>query len=550
MPKKIGNATRLSLVTAPLPAATKTYTVISHEFIIDNAINLLNEAGFQIEKELYRSTYGAQVATGLFKLNYGGDPDLSLMFAFGNSYDKTMKFRSAIGAYVNSNDTVIINKFNDWDRKHTGKADQETIDTITTQVEKAAEYFDELKLHKDLMCNVNDIDRNKFASVVGQLYFNKFITVDQMSCILKEYDNPSFTYTLPNTNLWTCYNHILVALKRTHPKNWIENQIAVHLHICDHFDLLAYDDEQPQISGIPNGVTMSDVDDNDEAEEQTSNTVSFTPENEEEINKRMDVIGQNGNEGLHYDDDEEDFIDGVDEVIESPVEKETVTAVEDATSLFKKINTALQQDTAVEETPIVKAKDTEPFPLEEEIVENSDTAEESNEDTEDDVIYFDKNDYEDIEIGDYIEMDGMYYEVIQEESIEAGEFWLGKLTNLDTENASEESPVDTVPLSQEEIHAEIAEAEAAVSEVCDTDFNIEEPVVDTEVNEIPLQDQQEDKIDYVRIAIAEELEFIYDIGNPIFEYQLKGSNYNITLDSGETCTLSSNMITKKAMSHE
>ena len=515
MPKKIGNATRLSLVTAPLPAATKTYTVISHEFIIDNAINLLNEAGFQIEKELYRSTYGAQVATGLFKLNYGGDPDLSLMFAFGNSYDKTMKFRSAIGAYVNSNDTVIINKFNDWDRKHTGKADQETIDTITTQVEKAAEYFDELKLHKDLMCNVNDIDRNKFASVVGQLYFNKFITVDQMSCILKEYDNPSFTYTLPNTNLWTCYNHILVALKRTHPKNWIENQIAVHLHICDHFDLLAYDDEQPQISGIPNGVTMSDVDDNDEAEEQTSNTVSFTS------------------------DDEEDFIDGVDEVIESPVEKETVTAVEDATSLFKKINTALQQDVVVEETPIVKAKDTEPFPLEE-----------SNEDTEDDVIYFDKNDYEDIEIGDYIEMDGMYYEVIQEESIEAGEFWLGKLTNLDTENAAEESPVDTVSLSQEEIHAEIAEAEAAVSEVCDTDSNIEEPVVDTEVNEIPLQDQQEDKIDYVRIAIAEELEFIYDIGNPIFEYQLKGSNYNITLDSGETCTLSSNMITKKAMSHE
>jgi len=539
MPKKIGNATRLSLVTAPLPAATKTYTVISHEFIIDNAINLLNEAGFQVEKELYRSTYGAQVATGLFKLNYGGDPDLSLMFAFGNSYDKTMKFRSAIGAYVNSNDTVIINKFNDWDRKHTGKADQETIDTITTQVEKAAEYFDELKLHKDLMCNVNDIDRNKFASVVGQLYFNKFITVDQMSCILKEYDNPSFTYTLPNTNLWTCYNHILVALKRTHPKNWIENQIAVHLHICDHFDLLAYDDEQPQISGIPNGDTMSDTDDQDviiddkqyweayvddvhgklpedgdgKVEEQTSNTVSFSS------------------------DDEEDFIDGVDEVIESPVEKETVTAVEDATSLFEKINTALQQDNdqdnlddaAAEETPVV---------------------EESNEDTEDDVIYFDKNDYEDIEIGDYIEMDGMYYEVIQEESIEAGEFWLGKLTNLDTENASEESPVDTVPLSQEEIHAEIAEAEAAVSEVCDTDLNIEEPVVDTEVNEIPLQDQQEDKIDYVRIAIAEELEFIYDIGNPIFEYQLKGSNYNITLDSGETCTLSSNMITKKAMSHE
>jgi hypothetical protein len=310
--------------------------------------------------------------------------------------------------------------------------------------------------------------------------------------------------------LWTCYNHILVALKRTHPKNWIENQIAVHLHICDHFDLLAYDDEQPQISGIPNGVTMSDTDDepdegntriieemkaDEEAEEQTSNTVSFTS-------------------------DDEDFIDGVDEVIESPVEKETVTAVEDS---------ALQQDQAPEETPVV---------------------EESNEDTEDDVIYFDKNDYEDIEIGDYIEMDGMYYEVIQEESIDAGEFWLGKLTNLDTENVSEETPVDTVPLSQEEIHAEIAEAEAAVSEVCDTDSNIEEPVVDTEVDEIFLQDQQKDKIDYVRIAIAEELEFIYDIGNPVFEYQLKGSNYNITLDSGETCTLSSNMISKKAMSHE
>jgi len=35
-----------------------------------------------------------------------------------------------------------------------------------------------------------------------------------------------------------------------------------------------------------------------------------TQEDEDESNKRMDIIGQNGNEGLHYEDDEDDIIVG------------------------------------------------------------------------------------------------------------------------------------------------------------------------------------------------------------------------------------------------
>ena len=59
MPKKIGNVTKQDLVAVALPAATKTYTVISHKYIIDNAIALLNQSGFYVEKELYRSTHGS-----------------------------------------------------------------------------------------------------------------------------------------------------------------------------------------------------------------------------------------------------------------------------------------------------------------------------------------------------------------------------------------------------------------------------------------------------------------------------------------------------------
>jgi hypothetical protein len=50
---------------------------------------------------------------------------------------------------------------------------------------------------------------------------------------------------------------------------------------------------------------MHDYDDNDYNKEYGESSFETFIDNEEELNKRMDIIGQNGNEGIHYVTNEE-----------------------------------------------------------------------------------------------------------------------------------------------------------------------------------------------------------------------------------------------------
>ena len=243
MPRKIGSVTRQDLVGAPLPPATATYTVISHNFVITKVLKTLADNGFDVKEEQYRCTKDAQVASGIYRIDYGGDTDLGMMFAFGNSYDKSMRFKCAVGAYVHANQSSMISEMSDWNRKHTGTADTETQETIEEQVSNAMKYFDELKVQKDTMKGI-EVVPEVFGRLLGELYLNlKLLTGEQMAIIKREYDKPSFAYSTGKDNLWTLYNHILVALKISHPRTWMEQQTAINYKLALDFNLVEFDDE-------------------------------------------------------------------------------------------------------------------------------------------------------------------------------------------------------------------------------------------------------------------------------------------------------------------
>ena len=250
MPAKIGTVGRSTLTSAALPAKTKSYTVISHNFVITNILQTLQKHGFQVESEEYRCTPGAQVAQGTFHINYQGDPELGMVYSFSNSYDKTLRFRAAIGARVLINDAYMISEDDHWKRKHTGTSDQETADTIEEHIQNAQMYFDQMKTAKDAMKAI-EIDKDTFGATVGRLLFKGLLAIDQVSLILREYNNPSFKYTTGPNNLWTCYNHIIYALKQTHPSRWMQNQAGVHLYFATTWNLIQFD-EEPEETNRPN----------------------------------------------------------------------------------------------------------------------------------------------------------------------------------------------------------------------------------------------------------------------------------------------------------
>lgn len=231
MPKKIKDCTWDYLTGIPLPVHADTYTVISHENVMDYTKTALINAGFTIEREEYRATADGQIAQGVYRLHYGTDQELSMMLAWTNSYNKQVRFKCGIGAYINSNGTVMVcGEMGNWARKHTGTADTETIATITDQVTNAHMYYNQLVSDKNVMQTIT-MTKRKQAQLLGILFAEyQILTTEQASIVRQQMDKPSYVFA-DNNSLWAFYNYITLALQQSHPKTWMEDQRILHYFI-------------------------------------------------------------------------------------------------------------------------------------------------------------------------------------------------------------------------------------------------------------------------------------------------------------------------------
>ena len=231
MPKKIKDCTWDYLTGIPLPVHADTYTVISHENVMDYSKTALINAGFTIEREEYRATADGQIAQGVFRLHYGTDQELSMMFAWTNSYNKQVRFKCGVGAYINTNGTVMVcGDMGNWARKHTGTADTETIATITDQVTNAHMYYNQLVADKNVMQTIS-MTKRKQAQLLGILFAEyQILTTEQASIVRQQMDKPSYVFA-DNNSLWAFYNYVTLALQQSHPKTWMEDQRILHYFI-------------------------------------------------------------------------------------------------------------------------------------------------------------------------------------------------------------------------------------------------------------------------------------------------------------------------------
>jgi hypothetical protein len=231
MPKKIQDCTKAHLISIDLPVHGDSYTVISHESVINYAYTELANAGFGIVQEEYRATADGQIAQGIYKLNYNSDPELSMMFAWTNSYNKQVRFKCGVGAYVNQTGTVMVcGDMGSWARKHTGTADAETIQTIKEQIAHAQMYYNQLVSDKEVMKGIS-MNKRRQAQMLGILFAEyQILTTEQASMIRNQMDKPSHVFEDSNS-LWAFYNYVTIALQHSHPKTWMEDQRVLHYFI-------------------------------------------------------------------------------------------------------------------------------------------------------------------------------------------------------------------------------------------------------------------------------------------------------------------------------
>jgi hypothetical protein len=231
MPKKIQDCTKASLIDVALPVHGDSYTVISHESVMDMSTTALAAAGFSIADEEYRATADGNIAQAIYRLNYNNDPELSMMFAWTNSYNKQVRFKCGVGAYINKTGTVMVcGDMGSWARKHTGTADEETLLTITEQIANAQMYYDQLVSDKEAMKQV-PMNKRKQAQMLGILFAEyQILTTEQASIIRNQMDKPTYAFEEAES-LWAFYNYVTIALQISHPKTWMEDQRVLHYFI-------------------------------------------------------------------------------------------------------------------------------------------------------------------------------------------------------------------------------------------------------------------------------------------------------------------------------
>lgn len=235
MPRKIKSYGRQDLIDVALPNHADSYTVISHESVMDLSTKALEDAGFNITAENYRATHDGNIASAIYTLDFGDDPELSMMFAWSNSYNKQMRFKCGIGAIHRPNSTSLVcGDMGSWARKHTGSADTETKETIEQQVKLAKVYYEQLCSDKEAMKKI-PLDVRKQSQILGMLFAeHDILTTEQASLIKQQMNRPTYKCSEPGT-LWEFYNFVTIALQQSHPKTWMEDQRVLHWFISDTF---------------------------------------------------------------------------------------------------------------------------------------------------------------------------------------------------------------------------------------------------------------------------------------------------------------------------
>ncbi len=232
--------TREYLESVALPNHGGRYTPISHKSIIDKVHEELIARGFNVESELYRASIGGNVANGMYILDQGSDPDMKMMFVWGNSYDKSMRFKCGVGAYIpRTGNYIFAGNLSSYARKHTGKADEEAIAMIQTQLNMANVHYAELLESRDNLINQYGTLRT-YSELVGRMFIEKqCLNKEQASAVRDRLIGE--VVLLDNTkwdNAWNFYNSVATALRMSHPKNWFEDQAECHKVINKHFALM------------------------------------------------------------------------------------------------------------------------------------------------------------------------------------------------------------------------------------------------------------------------------------------------------------------------
>lgn len=222
------STTKNVLLSAEVPAETRTYKPITHQQLIDLTLESIQGAGFTLDKQLYSASSDGQVANGNFTISNVADAEMQLQIGWQNSYNRTLSLKFAIGAriFICQNGSVH-GDMGSFKKKHMGEVQQFTPSAITEYIKQAGDTFSKMQAEREQM---KQIETNKriTAELIGRLLLEEtLISTMQVNQIAKELTSPTYDYGAPGS-LWELYQFTTQTMRETHPRSWINDHIKAH----------------------------------------------------------------------------------------------------------------------------------------------------------------------------------------------------------------------------------------------------------------------------------------------------------------------------------
>ncbi len=126
----------------------------------------------------------------------------------------------------------------------TGKADEEAIQMIQTQLNMANAHYTELVHARDILVGCNATLRT-YSELTGRMFIEQqCLNKEQASAVRDRLVNEvALLDNIGWSNAWNYYNSVATALRMSHPKNWFEDQAACHSLITKYFALATLTEE-------------------------------------------------------------------------------------------------------------------------------------------------------------------------------------------------------------------------------------------------------------------------------------------------------------------
>lgn len=227
------NVSREDLYSVPLPNPTESYVPISNKRLITTLDTMVRDHGLKIEREEFSTTKTGQVMIGKIQLVTPDSPEIGMMMAVGNSYNKMRRVSVASGAVVFACLNGMFRGEYVKMRKHTGTISDDLESMIDSALVTIGGNFVELVKDAELMKGYQ-IDRKVAAELLGDMYINyQIMNSVQLNLVKKQMKfSENFRMVEPSEfTLWNLYNNVTESLKSSHPLNYVSAHRNLHSYV-------------------------------------------------------------------------------------------------------------------------------------------------------------------------------------------------------------------------------------------------------------------------------------------------------------------------------